>query len=196
MHHLERVPEDARVRLLEANASTDHERIEVARQLEIVNELRPTPYPVADHAQPDAVGTQGVKRRHDVRKDVPSGASSEGFLDLVEDGRRKAAMADSREDRRVESDDALPRVLLGRLEGVLDVPPGAGLGLVQQCALKVLLGDIDARFEQALAVDAGPRWVGADQGVADIEEDDVGKPATLVAHKRSLWSAAGSRWAG
>ena len=60
LHHVERVLEDARVRLLEADARADHHVLEVARQLEVVNQFGRAPDEVADDAQPDARVLQSV----------------------------------------------------------------------------------------------------------------------------------------
>ena len=63
--------------------------------------------------------------------------------------------------------------------GILDVPPRAGLGLLEQRAFEVLLGRLDAELGQSFAVDARPRWMGSDQRVADVEEDGLGRAGSL-----------------
>src|SRR3954470_19801456 len=98
-------------------------------------------------------------------------------------------MAGTLKDRRIEGEDALPRVLLGRLKWVLDVPPRAGLRLVEQSPFEVLLVDVDARLEQALAVDAGPRRVRSNERVANVQEDDFGARRESIGHARQCIDA-------
>jgi hypothetical protein len=174
LHLLERVLEDARIGFLEAHARADDELLEVARQLQGVDELRRAPHEVADDAQPDAGGVQRVEGRIDVREDVPGGASGKGVLDSTEGVLTQVGMAQPRQDRCVERHNRLERLGLARLERGLVEPPAAGLCLLQQRALEVLLGDVDARLEQALAVDAGPRWMGANERVAHVKKQNFG----------------------
>ncbi len=117
---------------------------------------------------------QSVERGHNVREDVPGRASGEGVLDPAKSVLAQVGIAQPRQDRGVERDDRLERPGFAGLKRRLVEPPAAGSRLLQQRALKILLGDIDARLEQALAVDTGPRWMGANERVAHVKKQNLG----------------------
>ena len=83
---LERVAEDPRVGLLEADAGRGGDEVEAAHQLERVQELGKRPDPVAHGADDQPALVEAVQCRGHLRVDVPMAGDQEQLGEAPEEG--------------------------------------------------------------------------------------------------------------
>ncbi len=179
---LEGVLEDAAVRLLEADARAGGHEIELAHQIEGMQQLGQVPHPVAHRPKDQAALADGVQGVVGIGEHVPVAGEHEQLVQPAEELGGHRSDPQLGDGCLVDEDRALKAGLLRRLERLTETPAPVVVGRAQG-AIELRNADLDPELAEGYGVHVLPRGIGTHDRVTDVQEDRAQRPIARLAHR-------------